>query len=94
MRFHDPRHTFATIAVQIPGVTLPDVQALLGDANISTTMKYVHARPRTDEAARFSDYLRAAIEGDSDDARSIVGPSKGDEGEDQEDDFGSLEGET
>lgn len=25
MRFHDLRHTFGTIAVRIPGVTLPDV---------------------------------------------------------------------
>jgi integrase len=52
MRFHDLRHTFGTIAVRIPGVTLPDVQAMMGHANIMTTMRYVHLKPPTAEAAR------------------------------------------
>jgi integrase len=74
MRFHDLRHTFGTIAVRIPDVTLPDVQAMMGHSNITTTMRYVHYRPRTAEAARFSAFLADAIES----AGSTVGPPAGD----------------
>ena len=74
MRFHDLRHTFGTIAVRIPGVTLPDVQAMMGHSNITTTMRYIHYRPRTAEAARFSAFLADAIES----AGSTVGPPAGD----------------
>ena len=70
MRFHDLRHTFGTIAVRIPGVTLPDVQAMMGHTNIATTMRYVHHVPRTAEAARFTAFLADAIEN----VRSTVGP--------------------
>jgi|GEM_PF-4599660 len=95
MRFHDLRHTFGTIAVRIPDVTLPDVQAMMGHANITTTMRYVHYRPRTAEAARFTEYLRAAIADADEDAqvnevnaaRSTAGPPSGD-GEEVENDLG------
>jgi hypothetical protein len=54
---------------------------MMGHANITTTMRYVHYKPRTAEAARFTEYLRVAIEdadqgGQVDSVRSTVGWSR------------------
>jgi integrase len=56
--FHDLRHTFGTLAVQ--AFPLSDVKAMMGHADISTTMIYVHHVPRTDAAARLSELLDRA----------------------------------
>jgi site-specific recombinase XerD len=53
--FHDLRHTFGTLAVQ--AFPLSDVKAMMGHADISTTMVYVHHVPQTDAAARLSAVL-------------------------------------
>jgi integrase len=53
--FHDLRHTFGTLAVQ--AFPLSDVKAMMGHADISTTMIYVHHVPQTDAAARLSALL-------------------------------------
>jgi len=53
--FHDLRHTFGTLAVQ--AFALSDVRAMMGHADISTTMIYVHHVPQTDAAARLSALL-------------------------------------
>src|SRR4051812_18132062 len=53
--FHDLRHTFGTLAVQ--AFPLSDVKAMMGHADISTTMIYVHHLPQTDAAARLSALL-------------------------------------
>jgi integrase len=53
--FRDLRHTFGTLAVQ--AFPLSDVKAMLGHADISTTMIYVHHVPQTDAAARLSALL-------------------------------------
>jgi len=53
--FHDLRHTFGTLAVQ--AFPLTDVKAMMGHADISTTMIYVHHVPQTDAAARLSALL-------------------------------------
>jgi integrase len=55
MRFHDLRHSFATLAVQ--AFPLTDVAAFLGHADISTTMIYVHHVPRFDAAARLAEVV-------------------------------------
>ncbi|MCW3007391.1 MAG: site-specific integrase [Solirubrobacterales bacterium] len=52
MTFHDLRHTFGSIAVRVFPVS--DVQAMLGHADIATTMRYVHSVPRTDAAAKLA----------------------------------------
>jgi integrase len=49
------RHTFGTLAVQ--AFSRSDVKAMMGDADISTTMIYVHHVPQTDAAARLSTLL-------------------------------------
>src|SRR5262249_39820364 len=50
--FHDLRHTFGTLAVQV--FPLVDVQAYLGHAHIQTTMRYAHHVPKHDAAKRFT----------------------------------------
>jgi integrase len=55
--FHDLRHTFGTLAVQT--FALSDVKAMMGHADITTTMIYVHHVPQTDAAARLSALLSA-----------------------------------
>jgi integrase len=50
--FHDLRHTFGTLAVQ--AFPISDVQAMMGHADIQTTMIYVHHVPRHDDADRLS----------------------------------------
>lgn len=52
MTFHDLRHSFGTLAARI--FPLADVQAYLGHADISTTMRYTHHVPRTDAAAKLA----------------------------------------
>jgi integrase len=54
--FHDLRHTFGTLAVQ--AFALSDVKAMMGHADITTTMIYVHHVPQTDAAARLSALLQ------------------------------------
>jgi integrase len=53
--FHDLRHTFGTLAVQ--AFPLTDVMAMMGHADISTTMIYVHHVPQHDAAARLTALL-------------------------------------
>jgi integrase len=53
--FHDLRHTFGTLTVQ--AFALSDVKAMMGHAEISTTMIYVRHVPQTDAAARLSALL-------------------------------------
>jgi len=64
VRFHDLRHSFGTLAVQV--FPLSDVKAYMGHADIQTTMVYVHHVPADDAAERLSravaasgDFLRA-----------------------------------
>ena len=56
VRFHDLRHCFGSVAVR--AFPLSDVQAMLGHAHITTTMRYVHHRPGADDAARLSSAFR------------------------------------
>jgi integrase len=57
--FHDLRHTFGTLAVQVWPVT--DVQAYMGHADIKTTMRYVHHVPKHDAAERFSRFVAQQV---------------------------------
>ena len=52
VRFHDLRHMFGSMAVKVFAIS--DVQAMLGHAHISTTMRYLHHRPGKDDAARLT----------------------------------------
>jgi integrase len=57
LRFHDLRHTFGTIAVQ--AFPLSDVKAMMGHADIQTTMVYVHHVPQHDAADRLGRLVAA-----------------------------------
>jgi hypothetical protein len=58
MRFHDPRHTFGTLAVQ--AFSLTDVKAFMGHADIQTTMIYAHHVPQHDAADKLTRLLGAS----------------------------------
>ena len=58
IRFHDLRHTFGTLAVQV--FPLSDVKAYMGHADIATTMIYVHHVPQLDAAEKLSRALAGA----------------------------------
>jgi integrase len=68
--FHDLRHTFGTMAVQV--WPLHDVQAFMGHADIKTTMIYVHHIPQHDAAARFTEFVRQQM-GQTQDSRGHNG---------------------
>lgn len=48
LRFHDLRHTFGSLAIN--RVSLIDVQAWMGHADIKTTMRYLHHKSRAADA--------------------------------------------
>jgi integrase len=75
IRFHDLRHTFGTLAVQV--FPLSDVKAFMGHADISTTMVYVHHVPQVDAAERLSGALRAGIGAQAVDVERAVDPKRG-----------------
>ncbi|MDQ6836651.1 MAG: site-specific integrase [Actinomycetota bacterium] len=53
LRFHDLRHTYGSLLVA-GGIDLASVKAAMGHARISTTERYLHARPATELADRFT----------------------------------------
>lgn len=56
VRFHDLRHCFGSVAVR--AFPPSDVQAMLGHAHVTTTIRYVHHRPGADDAAKLSSAFR------------------------------------
>jgi hypothetical protein len=54
------RHTYGTMAVQI--YDLPKVQLYMGHEHVGTTMRYVHSRAKTEDAAKGSAFIAAQLE--------------------------------
>jgi len=61
LRFHDLRHTFGTQAVATPGVHINDVKEWMGHRHLSTTMRYVHHRPRHEAAVALERHFTGAV---------------------------------
>jgi integrase len=72
MRFHDLRHTFGTLAVQI--FPLTDVKAFMGHADIQTTMIYAHHVPQHDAAEKLTRLLE--VESPKSTRRTVDAQSK------------------
>lgn len=53
LTFHGLRHTYGSLLVA-GGVDLPSVKASMGHSRISTTERYLHARPAGELADRFT----------------------------------------
>jgi integrase len=60
LRFHDLRHTYGSLLVA-GGMDLPSVKAAMGHARISTTERYLHARPASELADRFTRALGGSL---------------------------------
>jgi integrase len=58
--FHDLRHSFGTLAVQVWPV--PEVQGYMGHADIQTTMRYVHHVPRAQAAGELTALIEKRTE--------------------------------
>jgi integrase len=56
LRFHDLRHTFGSLAITRADIV--EVQAWMGHALITTTMRYLHYRDRGQAAERLADAFR------------------------------------
>ncbi len=53
LRWHDLRHTFGSLLVAA-GIDTVSVKAAMGHERITTTERYLHARPATQQAAAFT----------------------------------------
>ena len=53
LRFHDLRRTYGSLLIA-GGIDLVSVKSAMGHANMSTTERYLHARPATELADRFT----------------------------------------
>jgi integrase len=52
LRFHDLRHCLGSLAINV--LSIIEVQQAMGHADVKTTMRYLHAKSRGDEARRLA----------------------------------------
>jgi integrase len=53
LRLHDLRHTYGSL-LAAAGIDLVSIQAVMGHSALSTTSRYLHARPASEQAAVFT----------------------------------------
>ena len=58
-RFHDLRHTFGSLAIQ--QFDLVSVKDMMGHSKLSTTERYLHSKPRPEDAAKLTRIFGTAI---------------------------------
>lgn len=61
LRFHDLRHTYGSLLVA-GGIDLASVKSAMGHSRISTTERYLHARPATELANKFTQALGRGLD--------------------------------
>ena len=59
LRFHDLRHSFGSLVIRV--FDLASVKAFIGHAKITTTERYLHVRPRHDDAARMTKVFESSV---------------------------------
>jgi integrase len=59
LRFHDLRHTFGSL-LAVNGVDVVTIQKAMGHGPLTTTSRYRHARPASEQAERFTDAFAAS----------------------------------
>lgn len=64
LRFHDLRHTFGAL-LAVGGVDVVTIQKAMGHSALSTTSRYLHARPASEQAHVFTRAFRSAVEGEA-----------------------------
>jgi integrase len=68
LRFHDLRHTFGSLAINFASIV--QVQAWMGHAKVTTTMRYLHHKNREDDARLLSAAFRANADHTEEDAEA------------------------
>ena len=53
LRFHDLRHTYGSL-LAAAGIDLVSIQSVMGHSALSTTSRYLHARPVSEQAQAFT----------------------------------------
>jgi site-specific recombinase XerD len=53
LRWHDLRHTYGSL-LAADGVDLVTIHSAMGHLALATTGRYLHARPASEQAARFT----------------------------------------
>lgn len=53
LRFHDLRHTYGSL-LAVSGMDLVTIKEVMGHSALSTTGRYLHARPASEQAAAFT----------------------------------------
>jgi integrase len=67
-RFHDLRHTFGSLAIR--EFDLVAIKNMMGHAKLSTTERYLHTKPRPDDATKLTDIFKGRTKQDNDDTPS------------------------
>jgi integrase len=73
LRFHDLRHCFGSLAIN--ALSIIEVQQAMGHADVKTTMRYLHAKSRGDEARRLAAAFATNGESGSDVVAGLSGRS-------------------
>jgi len=61
LRFHDLRHTFGSL-LAAQGVDVVTIQKAMGHSALSTTSRYLHARPASEQAQAFTAAFMPAVQ--------------------------------
>jgi integrase len=65
LRFHDLRHTFGSLLAS-RGVDVVTIQKAMGHSALSTTSRYLHARPASEQAQAFTEAFGSSVQGETD----------------------------
>ncbi len=64
LRFHDLRHTFGSL-LAARGVDVVTIQKAMGHSALSTTSRYLHARPASEQAQAFTAAFAPSVQDDA-----------------------------